>query len=192
MSTKRPDAPRSFSAFSSARDEAEMHPHDTASYGETSAEATRGGPKAMPEADRRVLAHDVAMLGDGESDMPDITEELLAQRRASGTTEERMVIALEMIADQIRSLVALLAPAAISEERREKAGDGLANDSDEVAWENEGGSLERGAAASPSIKHSVTDRFETGGYNYAKLADAIAEAKRARIRSASRREHQAS
>jgi hypothetical protein len=131
---------------------------------------------------RLIYANDVAILGDGESDMPDTTEELLAQHRAFGTTEERMVLALEMIADQVGSLIVLLAPPAISGEKRERAATRGPNDGDESAWENGGDRFDRRAAASLGIKHSLRDQFDTGGYRYAKLADAIAEAKRARTR----------
>lgn len=117
--------------------------------------------------------------------MQDITEELLAQSRAYGTTEERMVLALEAIADQLRSLVTLVAPVAISKGAREIAAAWGANATDEGAWENEGGSLDKGPAASLGIRHSMTDQFETGGFRYTKLADAIAEAKRAKARSPS-------
>jgi hypothetical protein len=111
-----------------------------------------------------------------------MTEELLAQSRAYGTTDERVVIALESIADQLRLLVEVVTPIGVSE----RGGDSAAPRSalpGEGAWENEGGSLDDGSAASLGINHNVTDQFETGGYRYTKLADAIAEAKRARARS---------
>ncbi len=115
--------------------------------------------------------------------MQDMTGELLAQSRAFSTTEERTVLALEAIADQLRSLVAFLAPAAIPEATDTSAPAQGANATEEGAWENEGGSLDRGAAASLGIQHSVTDQYETGGYRYTRLADAIAQAKRAGARS---------
>lgn len=113
-----------------------------------------------------------------------MTENLLAQSRAYGTTEEREVLALESIADQLRLLVALGTSVDNSEGSR-TAEAGGANAANEGAWENEGGSLDKELAASLGIEHSVTDQFETGGYHYTKLADAIAEAKRARARSTS-------
>lgn len=115
--------------------------------------------------------------------MSDMTENLLAQSRAYGTTEEREVLALEAIADQLRLLVMLGTPGDNSEGSRGTAEAGGANAADEGAWENEGGSLDKGLAASLGIKHSVTDQFESGGYRYTKLADATAEAKRARARA---------
>lgn len=120
--------------------------------------------------------------------MQDMTDELLAQSRAYGTTEERMVLALETIADQLRSLVAVVTAVKASEGGRDSPaswGANAADEADEGAWENEGGSLDKGAVASLGIKHSVTDLFETGGYRYTTMADAIAEAKRARARSTS-------
>ena len=116
--------------------------------------------------------------------MPDMTEDLLAQSRAYGTTEERVVLALESIADQLRSLVAFVTPVGDSEKGGDRAAAAGSVVSGQEAWENEGGSLDQGTAASLGIKHSVTDQFETGGYRYRKMTDAIAEAKRARARSA--------
>lgn len=112
-----------------------------------------------------------------------MTDESLAQSRAYGTTEERMVLAIESIADQIRSLASALVPNRTSEEDLKYAASSGAAATDQGAWENEGGRLYTEAAANLGINHSVTDRFETGGYRYTKLADAIAEAKRARTRS---------
>ncbi|MFA7587468.1 MAG: hypothetical protein WCY11_14960 [Novosphingobium sp.] len=120
--------------------------------------------------------------------MKDLTDELLAKSRAYGTTQERVVLALETIADQLRSLVAVMAADNESEGERDSPasrGTNAADDADEGAWENEGGSLDKGAAASLGIKHSMIDQFETGSYRYTNMADAIAEAKRARARSAS-------
>jgi hypothetical protein len=96
--------------------------------------------------------------------MQDMTgDELLAQSRAYGTTEERMVLALEAIADQLQSLVALVTPLEVSKGERGSATVRPADAADERLWENEGGSLDKGAAASLGIKHSVTDQFETDG-----------------------------
>jgi len=123
--------------------------------------------------------------------MKDFTDELLAQSRAYGTTQKRVVLALETIADQLRALVAVMAADHETEgepdspaPRGTNAADD-ADDADEGAWENEGGSLDKGAAASLGIKRSMVEQFETGSYRYTNMADAIAEAKRARARSAS-------
>ncbi|MBV1692535.1 hypothetical protein KRR38_34115 [Novosphingobium sp. G106] len=117
--------------------------------------------------------------------MSDMAKNMLAQSRAYGTTEEREVLALESIADQLRLLVELGTRAANSEVSRGTEEVGRADVADERAWENEGGSLDKGLAASLDIKHSATAQFETGGYRYTKLADAIAQAKRARDSSLS-------
>lgn len=123
--------------------------------------------------------------------MQDMTDEMLAQSRAYGTTQERIVLALETIADQLRSLVAVVTAVKASEGGRSNPASWRTNAADDAdgvdegAWENEGGSLDKGVAASLGIKQSVKDQFETGGYRYTKMADAIAEAKRARARSAS-------
>ncbi|MBV1688421.1 hypothetical protein KRR38_12230 [Novosphingobium sp. G106] len=117
--------------------------------------------------------------------MSDMAENMLAQSRAYGTSEEREVLALESIADQLRLLVELGTRAANSEVSRGTAEVARADAADKRAWENEGGSLDKGLGASLGIKHSATAQFETGGYRYTKLEDAVAQAKRARPRSTS-------
>lgn len=83
---KPPKTSRSFSAFSSARDEARMHPDDTNSRGNTNAEAGRGGANATPdevtEVERRVLAHErilQALIGHLADDDPEILVQLKAR-----------------------------------------------------------------------------------------------------------------
>jgi hypothetical protein len=105
-------------------------------------------------------------------------EQTLAETRAYSTDEERKVLALEAIADQLRLLVEVLRPVA----HPGSTDSASANDRDLRAagsWENEGGSLAVDTADSFGIKHSVIDQFEIGGYRYSKLDDALAEAKRA-------------
>jgi len=92
-----------------------------------------------------------------------------------------MVLALEMIADELRSIgqsiirlgktkdVAL-------EEVSSTEGDRRAGD----RWENEGGHSQPDSAAEPEIKRTLVEHFAVGGYNYTNLEHAIAEAKRAR------------
>jgi len=115
--------------------------------------------------------------------MNDMTVDLLAQSRAYGTTDERVVLALEAIADQLRSLAALVTQVEVSRKGSDAATVAGFVTPGEGARENEGGSHDKGAGASFGIKHSVTDQFETSGYRYTKMADAIVEAKRARARS---------
>lgn len=110
--------------------------------------------------------------------MVGMTQDPLAQNRAYGTSEERMVLALELIADQLRSLVALVTPEAVSDISHDAAVARQRDATGEGAWENEGGSLDKGSTTPLGIKHSVKDHFETGGYHYTKLADAVAEANR--------------
>lgn len=122
--------------------------------------------------------------------MKSLTDELLAQSRAYGTTEERVVLALEMIADQLGSLVAVLAASNGSEGERDSPlwrATNAADHADEAVWENEGGSLDNGVVAPLGIKHSMIDQFATSNYRSSNMANAIAiaEAKRARDRSAS-------
>lgn len=105
----------------------------------------------------------------------------VASERQDATTEGRMVLALEMIADELRSIgrsitrfcetndVAL-------EEVSSAEGDRRAGD----RWENEGGHFQPDSAAEPEIKRALVEHFAVGGYNYTNLEHAIAEAKRAR------------
>lgn len=108
----------------------------------------------------------------------------LAESRVCSTNEERVVLALELIADRLSSLVALMTPADTSEEELDIAMPMEANTAGEDAWENEGGGLDSGSAEAFGIDHAASHQFEIEGYHYTKLADAIAEAKRARARSA--------
>jgi hypothetical protein len=83
---KPPKTSRSFSAFSSARDEALLHPHDANPSCDTNAEAGRGGANASPsevtEVERRVLAHErilQALIGHLADDDPEILVQLKAR-----------------------------------------------------------------------------------------------------------------
>lgn len=83
MPNRPPKTSRSFSAFSSARDEADRHPHETNSHGDTNVEEGRGGANAMPnevtEVERRVLAHErilQALIGHLADDDPEILRQL--------------------------------------------------------------------------------------------------------------------
>lgn len=111
-------------------------------------------------------------------------EDLLAQSRANVTNEERVVLALEAIADQLKLLVRLLPiakprfPDGHGESTARKESDSRAED----AWEDEGGSLGSGPVAALGIKRSVIDEFTVGKYHYTNLSDAIAQAKRSRSR----------
>jgi len=82
-----PDKPHktshSFSAFSSARDEADQRPHEMNPRSETNAEKGRGGANATPnevtEVERRVLAHErvlQALIGHLAADDPEILRQL--------------------------------------------------------------------------------------------------------------------
>lgn len=110
--------------------------------------------------------------------MANTPEQNLAESRSYSTNEERKVLALEAIADQMRLLVEVLRPATDPA----PADGALARERDLCAagaWENEVGSLAVDTANSLGIKHSVVDQFEIGGYRYSNLDDAVAEAKRA-------------
>lgn len=104
-------------------------------------------------------------------------EQTTAETRSYSTNEERRVLALEAIADQMRLLVEVLRP--VSDPAPGDSAQAKYRDVRAVgAWENEGGSLAAETMASLGIKHRVIDQFEIAGYRYSKLEDAIAEAKR--------------
>lgn len=109
-------------------------------------------------------------------------EDLLSRSRASATNEERVVLALEAIADRLRDLMPLLAPRngdSGADCRQEVAG--LRNEAaSQGAWENEGGSLDHDPLADLGITRSQIEEFEVGGYHYTDLANAIAQAHRLR------------
>lgn len=111
--------------------------------------------------------------------MANTPEQTLAETRSYSTDEERKVLALEAIADQMRLLVEVLTPVrdptlGNSAQTKDRDSRGTGD------WENEGGSLAADTADSLGIRHRVVDQFEIGGYRYSKLEDAIAEAKRSR------------
>lgn len=111
----------------------------------------------------------------------DMNKATVASERQDATTEGRMVLALEMIADELRSIgqsitrlgetngAALEGVSSAESDRR--AGD---------RWENEGGHFQPDSAAEPEIKRTLVEHFAVGGYNYTNLEHAIAEAKRVR------------
>lgn len=109
--------------------------------------------------------------------MTNTRPQTLAETRSYSTDEERTVLALETIADQLRSLVEVSRPVTDPEPTNEPAAIDPALRSAE-SWENEGASLSVDIANSYGIKHSVIDQYEIGGYRYSKLEDAVAEAKR--------------
>lgn len=83
MPNKPPKTSRSFSAFSSAWEEARLHPDETSLRDGTDAETGRGGANATPneatEVERRVLAHErilQALIGHLADDDPEILVQL--------------------------------------------------------------------------------------------------------------------
>lgn len=105
----------------------------------------------------------------------------LAATRHEGTTEERKVLALEMIADQLLLIHAdLLAIDAHSQS--DTTGQAASLDLSEAdldGWENEGGHLDVPAVGLP---HGVTKKtvsvYSVGPYNYSDLSSALREAAR--------------
>jgi hypothetical protein len=95
MTQKTQDPSRSFTDFSSAAEEAREHRDETNLDGHTQSGRSGGGgtPDELTELERRELAR-----------------ERISQSRAYATNEERTVLALEAIADQLQLLVALVTP----------------------------------------------------------------------------------
>lgn len=113
--------------------------------------------------------------------MADTIEDLLGQSRANATNEERVVLALEAIADHLASLVR--PPPAEKPELLDEIAS--SKDSDfgaEAAFENEGGRLGPDLVEDLGITHSVIDQYTVGKYHYTSLDNAIAQAQRLRER----------
>lgn len=98
---------------------------------------------------------------------------LLAQTRADATTEGRVVLALESIADQLKEVLSLL-----SVPERKQASPGYQIPQATDRWENEGGSLEARSRIPLGVVRHTEDTFTVGSYRYTNLADAIAEVER--------------
>lgn len=111
----------------------------------------------------------------------DMNKTTVASERQDATTEGRMVLALEMIADELRligqSITRLGKTKDVAlDEVCSADGDRRAGD----RWENEGGHFQPDSVAEPEIKRTLVPHFAVGGYNYTNLEHAIAEAKRVR------------
>jgi len=111
-----------------------------------------------------------------------IIDAVLAEKRNLATSDERIVLALEMIADQLRLVAqSLTAPDRVAVGAASSSADTL--DRDRRAgdrWENEGGHLHRDESEAPEIARTLVEHFAVGGYHYTNLQHAIAEAKRTR------------
>ena len=110
-----------------------------------------------------------------------------ADARGAGTSEERKVLALEMIADQLALIHADLC--AIDDFARgggasiEAAPDN--SYAEQHRWDNEGGGFTEESDWDPDITRSTEQHYAVGGYRYTDLQHAIAQAKRARRASES-------
>lgn len=109
----------------------------------------------------------------------------LAAARHDGTTEERKVLALEMIADQLLLIHAdLLAIDAHSQQKiTEQIGSPDLNSAHDVdGWENEGGHLDMPAGELPlGVTRKTVSVYSVGPYEYSDLSSALAEAARQRL-----------
>ena len=99
--------------------------------------------------------------------------ELLAQNRADATTEGRLVLALELIADQLKEVVSLLSVPA-----RAQASPACQTPQSTDRWENEGGSLKALSNFPSGVVRHTEETFTVGSYRYTNLADAVAEIER--------------
>ena len=103
--------------------------------------------------------------------------------RRTRTSEERKVLALEMIADQLALIHADLC--SIDDfARAGTASSGPAPGGGEVdeqdRWDNEGGGFTEETLIDPDVTRSAEQQYAVGEYRYTNLQHAIAEAKRAR------------
>lgn len=109
-----------------------------------------------------------------------------AKARYVGTSEERTVLALEMIADQLALIHCDLcsiddfARAGTSEHAAPASSEEVGQD----RWDNDGGGFTENSPSDlgpdPDITRSTEQHYAVGGYRYTNLQHAIAEAKRAR------------
>ena len=105
----------------------------------------------------------------------------LADARRARTSEERNVLALEMIADQLALIHAYLC--AIDDFARCGAGIETTPDNGEPErdrWDNEGGGFAGEPSLDPDITRTTEQHYAVGGYRYTNLQHAIAQARRAR------------
>jgi hypothetical protein len=101
--------------------------------------------------------------------------------RRAKTSEERIVLALEMIADQLALIHADLC--ANDDLPRGGSGIGTAPGNGEAGrdrWNEDGGGFTEEPALDPDITRSTEQHYAVGGYPYTNLQHAIAQAKRAR------------
>ena len=108
----------------------------------------------------------------------------VAQVRRQSTHDERTVLALEMIADQlalIHAHLSLIDGSAHSGSPAEIAAASSSVEADMQCWDNEGGNQNVATSMYPEIVRSIQHRFSVGGYHYTDLQNAISEAKRVRL-----------
>lgn len=98
--------------------------------------------------------------------------DVATQRRGDSTTAERMVLALEEIAETLQVLAGFYQP----EPKRENTSHEECAHLDN--WENEGGKVETDAGLPSGIQRFQHDTFIVGHYRYTNLNDAIAQLRR--------------
>lgn len=133
------------------------------------------------------LPHNIGSFSAFSSAAAEAGESNQADTRHAGTSEERTVLALEMIADQLalihRDLCSIddFARAGASGH----AGPASSEEAEQDRWDNEGGGFTEENPATdfspdPDVTRSTEQHYAVGGYRYTNLQHAIAEAKRAR------------
>jgi uncharacterized protein YegP (UPF0339 family) len=117
-------------------------------------------------------------LAEWRPDMDTDNESQLAHERHLATTEERMVLALEMIADQLRQISRGFLGIGDVREGQTAFATMAATEGDGGRDDDEGGHSEPQAFG---VKRTLAEHFAVGGYAYTNLAHAIAQAKRDRL-----------
>lgn len=107
--------------------------------------------------------------------MPLTNEEILVQRRSDSTVAERMVLALEEMADHLQLLTSSC------QHLRANGLTAEAESADLDNWENEGGDLGMKAQVPPGIERRQSEFFLVGPYRYTSLDDAIAQLRRQQV-----------
>lgn len=102
----------------------------------------------------------------------------LAQERHRGTTDERMVLALEMIADRLEKISRCFVP--VDDGGDATSAGTMATEGDSAVAGGWDGEYEPESPEARAIKRTLVEHFSVGGYNYTNLEHAIAEAKRNR------------
>lgn len=123
--------------------------------------------------EREVARHHAANTSASKGTAMTTKADLMRQRNDS-TCEERVVLALEDIADLLKVVIDKVGP------RPESAAKNGESGTSNSSWENEGGALQREDPLPPEIERRVTETFHVGPYRYTHLKDAMEQVRRGR------------